>query len=294
MSYEHVHPEFRHAVDLSDAERLEFLQEHRWLGYPLAQQIMDTLTCLLRKPSRPRMPNLLLVGDSNNGKTTIIRRFANLCGRVTQQENGNPSLPILVVEAPPTANERELYVHILERLLAPYRSTDPVVKLRYQVIHLCRACQVRMMIIDEFHSLLAGTPIKQREMMNAIKLLCNELGIPIVGVGTRDAVRILHTDPQHASRFDVVQLPLWKVDIEFQRLLTDFEKILPLKFPSKLHQPLLAQQLHAISGGNLGNLHEHLIGCTEYAISSGLEKIDADVIGKIKRQKSTGGVRELV
>lgn len=294
MSYEHVHPDFRHAFDLPDAERLMFLEEDRWLGYPLAQQIMDTLTCLLRKPSRPRMTNLLLVGDSNNGKTTIVRRFASLCGRVTQQENGNPSLPILVIEAPPAANERELYVHILERLMTPYRSTDPVVKLRYQVIHLCRACQVRMLIIDEFHSLLAGTPIKQREMMNAIKLLCNELGIPIVGVGTRDAVRILHTDPQHASRFDVVQLPLWKVDVEFQRLLIDFEKILPLKNPSKLHQPALAQKLHAISGGNLGNLHQQLIGCSRYAITNSIERIDAELIDKCGRQKSTDGIRELV
>jgi hypothetical protein len=294
MSYAHVHPDFRYVVDLSDAERLEFLEEPRWLGYPLAQQIMDTLTCLLRKPTRPRMTNVLLVGDSNNGKTTIIRRFDSLCGRVTQQENGNPSMPILLAEAPPSADERSLYISILERLLTPYRPTDPVAKLRYQVIHLCRSCRVRMLIIDEFHSLLAGTPIKQREVMNAIKLMCNELAIPIVGVGTRDAVRVLHTDPQHASRFDVVQLPLWKADVEFQRLLVDFEQILPLKQVSRLHQPFLAQMLHSISGGNLGNLHRLLIQCARLAITSGAEQIDANVIGQCREIQPTRGIRELV
>ncbi|BCO27332.1 hypothetical protein MIZ03_2220 [Rhodoferax lithotrophicus] len=65
--------------------------------------------------------------------------------------------------------------------------------------------------------------------MNAIKLLCNELAIPIVGVGTREAVRVLHTDPQHASRFEVMNLPLWELNKEFQQLLVGFEKVLPLK-----------------------------------------------------------------
>ena len=69
-----------------------------------------------------------------------------------------------------------------------------------------------MLIIDEFHSLLVGTPRLQRQVMNATKMLCNELQIPIVGVGTKDAIRVLHTYPQHASRFDVAELPTWKLD----------------------------------------------------------------------------------
>ena len=69
-----------------------------------------------------------------------------------------------------------------------------------------------MLIIDEFHSLLVGTPRLQRQVMNAIKMLCNELQIPIVDVGTKDAIRVLHTYPQHASRFDVAELPTWKLD----------------------------------------------------------------------------------
>ena len=69
-----------------------------------------------------------------------------------------------------------------------------------------------MLIIDEFHSLLVGTPRLQRQVMNAIKMLCNELQIPIVGVGAKDAIRVLHTYPQHASRFDVAELPTWKLD----------------------------------------------------------------------------------
>jgi len=293
-TYEHIHPDFRHILMLSDKERMEFLDEPRWIGYHTAQQILDTLQGLLDKPVRPRMPNLLLVGDSNNGKTTIIRRFFELCGKGYVNEESDPVKPIILAEAPPTADEKGLYISILERFFTPYRAGDPVSKLRYQVIHLFRACHVKMLVIDEFHSLLTGSGIKQREVMNAIKLLCNELAIPIVGVGTREAVRVLHTDPQHASRFDVISLPAWELNQDFQRLLAGFEKVLPLKNPSRLHQPELAMLLHAISEGNIGNLHRLLIECTREAINSGSEQIDKAVIENKSWVRPTRGIREVM
>lgn len=290
----HIHPDFRHVMGLSDKERLEFLDQPRWIGYKSAQLILDTLQGLLHKPLRPRMLNLLVVGDPNNGKTTIIRRFRDLCGQGYVNEDAEPVKPVIIAEAPPSADEKGLYISILERFFAPYRASDPVSKLRYQVIHMFRACHVQMLIIDEFHSLLTGSAIKQREVMNAIKLLCNELAIPIIGVGTREAVRVLHTDPQHASRFDVLNLPGWELNHDFQRLLAGFEKVLPLKHPSRLHEPELASLLHAISQGNLGNLHRLLTECATEAISSGKERIDKTVIEGKAWMRPTRGIRELV
>lgn len=156
-----------------------------------------------------------------------------------------------------------------------------------------RVCHVRMLIIDELHSLLAGTPKQQSAVMNALKTLCNELCIPIVGVGTSEAVLILHTDPQHASRFEVARLPTWVLDKEFQRLLASFERILPLQKPSKLHKQELAMRLHAISEGNIGNLHRLLIECATEAIKSGEEQITLPIIESKKWLQPTRGIREL-
>ena len=291
--YSHIHPDFRHVMTYSDKERVNFLDQPRWIGYQVAQQVLNTLQDLLNKPSRPRMPNLLIVGDSNNGKTTIIRRFRDLVDDGFVNEDAEPMIPLIVAEAPPSADEKGLYISLLERFFTPYRASDPNSKLRYQVIHLFRHCHVRMLIIDEFHSLLTGTAVKQREVMNAIKLLCNELAIPIVGVGTREAVRVLHTDPQHASRFDVVSLPSWELNHDFQRLLAGFEAVLPLKKPSKLHQPELASLLHAISEGNIGNLHRLLVECAKNAINSGKELIDKEIVTKNSWIRPTRGIREV-
>lgn len=292
-AFAHVHPDFREVLLSTDEGRLAFLDQPRWIGYQRAQAALDTLQALMNKPRQPRMPNLLIVGDSNNGKTTLIQRFKNLCGEGYVDENADPVKPVIVAEAPPSADEKGLYISILERFWAPYRASTPLAGLRYQVIHLLRKCKVKILIIDEFHSLLTGSAAKQRELMNAIKLLCNEVGIPIVGVGTRDAVRVLHTDPQHASRFDVFSLPLWELTPEFQKLLAGFERVLPLKKPSGLSTPEMATTIHAISAGNLGDVYRLLNVCARQAITSGEEQITDKILRSKAWLRPTKGIREM-
>jgi len=280
-------------MEKSGEERIRFMDEPRWVGYPRANDIIECMHGLLNKPIRPRMQNLLIVGESNNGKTTLIDHFGELYGSAYVNNDSEPVRPVIIAEAPSAPDEKGLYISILERFTTPYRPSDPVAKLRYQVIHMMRDCHVKILIIDELHSLLAGTAGKQREVMNAIKLLCNELRIPIIGVGTIDAVRILHTDPQHASRFEVAKLPKWKLDKEFQMLVASFQRILPLKKPSNLHQREKIMQIHSICSGNIGDLHRLMIECATEAIKSGKEEIDQDIIKSKKWIQPTKGIREI-
>lgn len=293
MTFEHIHPDFRHIISLPNQDRIDFLDAPRWIGYKKATNLIDLMSGLLRKPIKPRMTNILIIGEPNNGKTTLIHRFMTLYGEGYVSDDNDPVKPVILAESPPSADEKGLYLSLLSQFWAPHRASDSKAKLRYQLIALCRSCHVKMIIIDEFHSLLTGTAMKQREVMNAIKLLCNELMIPIVGVGTREAVRVLHTDPQHASRFDVFPLVNWELNKDFQLLLADFEKVLPLKKPSKLSTPTIASLLHSISGGNLGDLHRLLIECTKEAINSGKECIDLDIIKGKTWLRPTRGIREV-
>ena len=288
----HLHLDFRHVAGLSDKERIQFMDQPRWIEYSKARTILKTLERRIDMPKRPRMLNLLIVGEPNNGKTTLVRTFFESHGASYVNDEAEPVKPIILAEAPPSADEKGLYISILERFVAPYKPNAATSALRYQAIHMLRFCHTRMLVIDEFHSLLTGTATKQRELMNAVKLLCNELAIPIVGVGTREAVQVLHTDPQHASRFDVVELPKWDLSREFQRLLASFEAVLPLKEASNLQHPELATLIHAICGGNIGNLHRLLVECATDAIESGKEHIDKEIVESNAWVRPTHGIRE--
>lgn len=267
--------------------------ERRWIGYPLAVEIIKTLESLLIEQEKSRMPNLLISGESNNGKTTIIEHFVKQKGIAYLDEESKSVRPIILAQSPPEANEKRLLISILQQFLTPYRESSSAQKLTDQLIHLMKECHVKMLIIDEIHSMLTGSARQQSLVMNVIKGLSNQLRIPIVGVGTEKAVLMLHTDPQHSSRFDVINLPVWKMDRNFQSLLASFERFLPLSKPSNLHKAELALLIHSISGGNLGNVHRLLRECAKEAIKSGKEQIDSEIIQSNNWVRPTKGVRSL-
>ena len=54
------------------------------------------------------------------------------------------------------------------------------------------------MIVDEVHHLLAGSVREQRQSLNQLKFLSNELRMPVVALGTSEALYAMQADPQIA------------------------------------------------------------------------------------------------
>ena len=75
MNYPHLSPKAAEQLNLDELERIEYIRSSRWIGYPQAQQILTKLEDLLVFPKQNRMPNMLLVGDTNNGKTMLVSHF---------------------------------------------------------------------------------------------------------------------------------------------------------------------------------------------------------------------------
>jgi hypothetical protein len=196
-------------------------------------------------------------------------------------------IPVVMIQAPTIADEKNLYASILDQFWTSFRPSDTTIKLRHHMYAQMRESDVQMLIIDEIHNLLETTTVKQRQIMNAIKTLGNELKIPIVGVGINTAATILSNDPQLASRYSVVRLGAWKLDREFLGLLKGFEKRLPLRKPSMLYGKEKAPLLLQICEGNLGNLHTLLAECAKTAIIEETEEITTEIIRKNKWVRPT-------
>ncbi|MDW7646483.1 MAG: TniB family NTP-binding protein [Desulfuromonadales bacterium] len=264
------------------AERIDKIKQSRWIGYPKAQEILKSLDALLSHPKVNRMPNMLIVGPTNNGKSELVKRFQELHPARDNPKGNSTYAPVVVVQAPPVPDENRLYNNILTKVFCPHRPKDPAVVKEPQVLEVLNRIGVRILIIDEIHSILAGSTERQRQVLNVIRRLGNELKISIVAVGIKDAFRAIQTDPQLANRFKPALLEKWTLNNDYLRLLASFEKLLDLEKPSRLHETSLATRLLSMSEGTIGELSTLLNDAAEFAIESGEECITHSLLDRLR------------
>ena len=136
----------------------------------------------------------------------------------------------------------------------------------------------KVMIIDEVHHLLAGSGREQRQLLNQLKFISNELRMSIVALGTSDALIAMQTDPQIASRFEPFALPKWRESSEFRAFVASFGRLLPLEKPSAFGDKAIVHKLISASDGLTGKVTTLLSQAAELAIRQKVECITADLI----------------
>lgn len=277
----HLNTSAQAALALSDDERIHKIRTPRWIGYPRAKMMLEQLEDCLSQPKTHRMSNLLIVGSTNNGKSKIIARFSDKHPAFDNPDGDGITIPVLSIQSPPVLDENRFYNEILGALFAAFKPDDHASRKQMQVIGLLKRLNVKMLIIDDFQHLLASTMDKQRTFLNVIKYFGNELQIPIVAVGVKDAFRAIQTDPQLSNRFEPAILPKWQMDQEFLRLLASFEAMLPLKEPSGLTETTMAAKLLSMSEGTIGDLSKLLNKAAIHAIKSKSERITIKVLSSI-------------
>jgi len=142
--------------------------------------------------------------------------------------------------------------------------------------------QTRMLFLDDLQNLLAGSIVRTRQSLNLIRFIGNALQIPIVALGTQEALQVMQADPQTANRFEVFPIPLWKLDDEYLTLLDSFEKLLPLRMASGLSDGPFAARVHTLSEGFLGEIAAILLRAFRRALKDGQERITLDTLDAVR------------
>ena len=264
--------------------RIQALKQPVWIGYARAVTIRQQMEELFNHPRMHRMPNIALIGESNNGKSMLLNNFArkhDLTLAPGYDVNSDQiERPVFLFQAPPEPDEGRLYNRMLTELYAQGSNREPAESKLRRVSVLLKALETRMVMIDEFGFFQAGTPMKQRKLLNALKFLGNELQIPIVVAAVPETLNLLQSDPQVANRFEPVFLPKWKMGADFQKLLATMEKTLGLRLPSNLASEDSAQRILDESNGVIGYMTELLHKLTADAIRSGTERITVAALGE--------------
>lgn len=292
ITYPHLSESAAVKMTLTDDERLFHLKQKDWVPYRKAGDLLDKWTDLIRMPSQPHLPNMLVASEPRNGKTSLIQQFNRLQMPEDEDFGQNKvcpiSIPVLYIQAQPNFDERAFCHAILARLFEPHLPKESISLKRNRTISSLRRLDLGMIMIDDIdHFLMSNN--EQGANLDVLKYLGTELEIPIVGMGTKKAIRAIQTDVELASHFTFEILPKWSNGEDLTKLLKHFEQIIPLKHPSLLHSPELADFILKKSGGILGEIASLIHAAAIHAIKMKTERITIDVL---RRCNYASGFRE--
>lgn len=262
---------------LPDADRISRIQTDKWIGYPVAKRALTQLEELIDWPTKQRMPNLLIVGPTNNGKSMIIEKFRRKYPPMEIHKNFDSiRMPVVAVQMPPEPSAPRFYSMLLQSIGYRFR-VGRTAELEQLALSQLRLVQARMLVIDELHNVLSGQTDVRREFLNMLRFLGNELRIPIVGVGIKDAYLAIRSDDQLENRFLPISVPRWQEGDELLSLLASFEAILPLRRRSEIATPEVARYILSRTDGTIGEIATFLSRAAIAAIKGGEERMNTKV-----------------
>jgi len=270
---------------LSVDERIAIIQEGTWINLQAPKNVIAKLEAMLSAPRITKPPCLLLIGDSDSGKSSIFERFLSLHLPDKDPASSLSRSPVVLINCPDGRDRSALYVRLLTAMLAKFKPTEKPEVLRAQVIRMFETLGVRMVLIDELHDALGGTTAEQNGLRKVIKDLTNVTKVNIAAAGIQTARTFFAIDTQMTSRFrHSIELPKWKAGEELGQLLATLEQRIPLRKPSGLKEPAMLTELLRRSEGNLGDICDLVQQAAISAICDPKkpELIDADRIRKLE------------
>ncbi len=281
-NYTHLNEVAKKALSLSVAERIQHVRSLKkvWIPYDLAKVVLEKASELLASEKAPRLPCLLLWGDPNPGKTATLKHYYEQHPILPNPGGETIIAPVIPIELK-GPDIGEFYSSILRAIKEEFRPEDRIAKKRHQVLTVLAQIGTRQLLIDELGTAIAGPDAAQRKFMVELKNVLNELEMTAFATGTQNAKSALAVDEQLESRFEMLELVRWRNNTNFRRLLESFERHIPLQYPSVLQKPTLAEKLHVLTEGLLGELAELLMKAAVLAIKSNHENIDSEILEKL-------------
>lgn len=281
-------------LDKSVKERKAYIESSIFIPYPETVSILKRFGDLVEHTTIDRMPNILLVAETNMGKSAILKEFVNRhpIGKIP---GVGPQLKVLYFQAPAKADESRLYSAILERLNHPHNDSDIASNKLKQVKRLIKSLGLKVLIIDELHNIAPATANKQKEFLVILKYLCNELNICLICAGTPEVWNVVSFDAQLSNRFEPAILKSWtKKPEDFIAFLKAYERQLPLQQASNISQRSIATAIFKLGEGLLGEYVSILKKSAIYALESGEEKITLETLSKIDYIRPSDRTNKLI
>ena len=289
--YSHLDPKTQAWLELPDLERANRMLIDRFITHERLQPIMDHIDFLRFSPPKSRASGLVVSGLPGSGKTMIARAIERRYPPIAAEGSKAASLPVLTIEMTGAREARALYDRILTELGVPDPKRYVGSDRERMVLKLCRAANLRLLVVDEIQDILTSTARQQRIALDTIKFLMNQLSIPVLVLGTAQAPDAMQVDEHLNARFTYRSLPVWKQDAYLVNFLDALERVLPLKQASQLSSLPITTTLIRLSEGVLDPMMRLITYAAAHAVESGAEQITPQLLERARVEMPTAAAR---
>lgn len=275
----HLRPEAAAMVGRSIAERIWFAQTDKWISTPVSDAAAKAIKETLHQPPQKRRRGLLILGRTNAGKSALLSHMHERYPATLV--DGVATVPLPRVDIPLKGDMADLYGEMLFTLGIPHSPRSTAREKRQTLLDVIAEAPLLGVLVDEANNALLGSPAQQAEVLGFLRTISNKIRAPLVLAGTDEVLNAVRTELQVGTRYQVHELPDWRLDLDFRKLLKTVEGMLPLAEPSSLDGPDLAREVHAKCGGTIGGVIDVLKDATAVALRGGKERIDLDVLRQV-------------
>ncbi len=159
------------------------------IRYPRFNSLLDNIQLCQEMSKIAGEPQcMILEGMPGAGKSTLVKSYAESYSRY--ETASGTKVPIFYLETPSPATVKGMAAKLLEVLGDPAANHGTLWSMNSRLIHFIQACEVQMIILDDFHHLIdKETNRVLSKVSDWLKVLIKETHVPFLVVGVVGTVR---------------------------------------------------------------------------------------------------------
>jgi len=246
---------------------------------------------------RSSASSLTLIGFPGIGKTSAIERVLSLYPQVILHQSPINMIQIvwLKLNCPHDGSLKTLCMDFFQKIdlfigtnyFEKYgKRSNSVSSMVTRMGQVARLHSIGALIIDEIQHLLSATGAASEMMMNFFVTLVNEIGVPVMFIGTMKAKALLQKDFRQARRSSGQGDMVWqqmRQDDDWEVLITSMWDYQWTKEYTELTKELL-NTIYEESQGIVDVAVKLYLLAQARAIDSGLEKVTPQLIKKVAKE----------
>ena len=233
------------------------------IRYPRFNKLRQDIQLCWEMSQRAGEPQCIAIeGVPGVGKSTLVKSYSESFAR--HHTSSGTKVPVFYVETPSPATVKGVAAKLLDGLGDPAANHGTLWSMNSRLIHFIRACDVQMVILDDFHHLIdKETNRVLNKVSDWLKVLIKETNVPFLVVGIEGTVeRILNANAQLSRLFalrETLQPFAWdsqrpETIREFAGFVAFAEGVIGLRLTDEIERLDLLYRLHVATDGIVGNV----------------------------------------